>query len=126
MNSNRPGTVVLATALVALQIGISLAAAVIAWLAPMDDRTLAATTPAVLIVGYAVVAYYLWVGHAWARIVALAIAAVGAIGNLLVVLYYDHTATIAMNIVGLVISAAIVVLLMTSASRQYFGRATSD
>jgi len=124
MNGNkRPTSVVLATALVVAQIAISLAAAVTAWLAPADYRTLAATTPVVLKLGYAVVAFYLWVGHAWARILALAIAALGAIGNLSVLLYYDHTATVAMNAVGLVISVAILVLLMTGASRQYFGRA---
>ena len=123
MSFRRPASVVFATVLVVAQIVISLVAAVTAWLAPADYRTLAATTPAFLMLGYAVVAYYLWVGRGWARILALMVAVLGAVGNLSVVLYYDHTATVAMNWIGLVIAVVIIILLLTRSSRLYFGRA---
>jgi len=39
-----------------------------------------------------------------------------------VVLYYDHTTTVAVNIVGLVVALAILVLLLLPTSKQYFKR----
>ena len=81
----RPASVVLAAVLVVAQIVISLVAAVAAWLAPADYRTLVTTTPAFLMLGYAVVAYFLWVGRGWARILALTVAGLGTVGNLSVV-----------------------------------------
>lgn len=123
MAERRPTTVTLAFALVVLQILISLAAAVIAALAPADYKTYAATTPGILIVLYAVVAYFLWAGSRWARTLTLVIAALGAIGNLSVILYYDHTATVTMNIVGLVIAVAIIALLLAPASKAYVASA---
>jgi hypothetical protein len=41
-----------------------------------------------------------------------------------VVLYYDHTATVTVNIVGLVLALAILVLLLLPASRRYFRQPT--
>lgn len=122
MTQKRPLTVVLAFLLVVAQIVISLAATVTAALAPADYRTYAATTPAFLVILYAAVAYYLWAGRSWARTLALVIAALGLIGNLSVILYYDHTATVAVNVVGLVIALGIVVLLLLPASREFFSR----
>ena len=97
MTQHRPLTVLLAFLLVVAQIVISLAATVTAALAPADYRTYATTTPAFLLVLYAAVAYYLWAGRAWARTLALVIAVLGLIGNLSVILYYDHTATVAVQ-----------------------------
>jgi hypothetical protein len=64
------------------------------------------------------------IGTSWvsARAVAIVIAALAAIGNLSVVLYYDHTTTVTVNIVGLVLSLALLVLLLLPASKQYFHR----
>ena len=52
----------------------------------------------------------------------LVIAALAAIGDLSVVLYYDHTATVAVNIVVLVLLLPFGALLLPS-SKQYFQRA---
>jgi len=46
------------------------------------------------------------------------------IGDLSVVLYYDHTATVTVNIVGLVVALAILVLLLLPTSRRYFQQPT--
>jgi hypothetical protein len=40
------------------------------------------------------------------------------------VLYYDHTTTVAMNIVGLVLSVALLVLLLLPTSKHYFQQTT--
>lgn len=40
------------------------------------------------------------------------------------VLYYDHTASVTVNIVGLVLALAILVLLVLPTSRRYFQRLT--
>jgi peptidoglycan/LPS O-acetylase OafA/YrhL len=126
VSQKRPLTVLLAFLLVVAQIVISLVATVTAALAPADYRTYATTTPAFLLVLYAAVAYYLWAGRPWARTLALVIAILGLIGNLSVILYYDHTATVAANVVGLIIAIGIVVLLLTPASRTYFSRSTTQ
>src|SRR6478752_538007 len=107
MTTNRPATVTAAFLLVLLQILIAVIATVTAALAPADYKTYAVTTPVFLVVLYGAVAFYLWVGRPWARTVTMVIAALAVIGNLSVVLYYDHTTTVAMNIVGLVLSVAL-------------------
>jgi hypothetical protein len=73
-----------------------------------------------VVVLFAVVAYFLWVGRPWARLLTMVVAALAVIGELSVVLYYDHIATVIANVVGLVLAAAILVLLLLPASRQYF------
>ena len=45
------------------------------------------------------------------------VAALAVIGSLSVVLYYNHTTTVAVNIVGLVLGLAILVLLLLPVSR---------
>lgn len=122
-SNQRPITVTVAAALVGVQIVISLAASIIAAYAPADYKTYAATTPAILLVLYAVTAYYLYRGHPWARTVALLVSILGIIGNLSVTLYYDHQATVLANIIGLIIAVLIVGLLMAPASVRYFHRA---
>ena len=123
MNANRPATVTAAFLVVLLQILIAVIATVTAALAPADYKTYAVTTPVFLVVAYGAVAFYLWIGRSWARTVTMVIAALSLVGNLSVVLYYDHTATIAVNIVGLVLSIALLVLLLLPTSKQYFRRA---
>lgn len=125
VSEQRPVTVTFAFLLVVLQIVISLVATITAWLAPADYQTYAVTTPVFLFVLYGVVAYYLWAGRAWASTLTLVVAVLGLIGNLSVVLYYHDTATVAVNIVGLVIAAGIVVLLLAPASKQYFSRSAA-
>ena len=120
MNTTRPATVTVAFLLVLLQIAIAVVAGLIAAFAPADYQTYAVTTPLFLVVLFAVVAYFLWVGRPWARAVTIVVAALAVIGELSVVLYYDHTATVIANVVGLVLAAAILVLLLLPASRQYF------
>jgi len=119
MNTTRPATVTVAFLLVLLQIAIAVVAGLIAAFAPADYQTYAVTTPLFLVVLFAVVAYFLWVGRPWARAVTIVVAALAVIGELSVVLYYDHTATVIANVVGLVLAAAILVLLLLPASRQY-------
>jgi hypothetical protein len=108
--------------LVVLQIAIGVVASVIAAFAPADYKTYAVTTPLFLVVLFAAVAYYLWAGRPWARAVTMAVAALAVIGDLSVVLYYDHIATVTANIVGLVLAAAILVLLLLPASKHFFQR----
>ncbi len=125
MNAARPVTATLAVALVVLQLVISLVAAGIAYFKPADYQTYAVTAPLFLLVLYGVAAYYLWARRQWARILTLVVAAIGVIGNLSVVLYYDDTSTVAMNAVGLVIAAAIIVLLLAPASRAYYSKSAA-
>ena len=61
-------------------------------------------------------------GRRWARVLAMIVAALAVIGNLSVVLYYNHTTTVAVNIVGLVLGLAILVLLLLPVSRAYYQR----
>ena len=122
MKSTRPAIVTAAVLLVVLQILIAVTATVTAALAPADYKTYAVTTPVFLIVGYGVVAYFLWAGRRWARVLAMIVAALAVIGNLSVVLYYNHTTTVAVNIVGLVLGLAILVLLLLPVSRAYYQR----
>ena len=122
MNTTRPATVTVAFLLVLLQIAIAVIATVIAALAPADYKTYAVTTPVFLVVLFAAVAYYLWVGRPWARAVTTVVAALAVIGDLSVVLYYHDTATVTANIVGLLLAAAILVLLLLPTSRRYFHR----
>jgi hypothetical protein len=68
------------------------------------------------------VAYFLWAGSPWARTVTILVAALGVIGDLSVILYYRHTPTVAVHVVGLVIALGILVLLLLPASKQYFER----
>ena len=103
MNTTRPATVTAAFLLVLLQILIAVIATVTAALAPADYKTYAVTTPIFVILAYGALAYFLWTGRPWARTVTMVIAALAVVGNLSVVLYYDHTATVAVNIVGLVL-----------------------
>jgi hypothetical protein len=124
MNTTRPATVTAAFLLILLQILIAVIATVTAALAPADYKTYAVTTPVFLVVLYGAVAFYLWVGRPWARTVTMVIAALAVIGNLSVVLYYDHTTTVAMNIVGLVLSVALLVLLLLPTSKHYFQQTT--
>jgi len=49
----------------------------------------------------------------------------GLIGDLSVVLYYDSTATVIMNVVGLILAAGILVLLLLPSSSRYF-RSTTE
>jgi peptidoglycan/LPS O-acetylase OafA/YrhL len=124
MKTTRPATVTVAfllVLLVLLQIAIAVIASIIAAFAPADYKTYAVTTPLFLVVLFAAVAYYLWVGRPWARAVTMVVAALAVIGDLSVVLYYDHTATIA-NIVGLVLAAAVLILLLLPASKHCFRR----
>ena len=123
MNTIRPATVTAACLLVLLQILIAVIATVTAALAPAEYKTYAVTTPVFLVVLYAAVAFYLWVGRQWARAVTMVITALAIIGNLSVVLYYDHTATVSLNVVGLVLSVALLVLLLLPSSKRYFQRA---
>src|SRR5664279_5159400 len=92
--------------------------------APADYQTSAATTPGFMVVLYAAVAYFLWAGRPWARTVTMIVAAIGIIGNLSVVLYYDHTATIAVNVVGLLLALGILILLALPDSKRYFEHST--
>jgi peptidoglycan/LPS O-acetylase OafA/YrhL len=124
MSTTRPVTVTAAFLLVLLQILIAVIATATAALAPADYKTYAVTTPVVLIVLYGAVAFYLWAGRPWARALTIVIAALAVVGNLSVVLYYDHTTTVTLNIVGLVLSLAILVLLLLPTSKQYFHRPT--
>src|SRR6478735_8625223 len=91
MNTTRPATVTVAFLLVLLQIAIAVVAGLIAAFAPADYQTYAVTTPLFLVVLFAVVAYFLWVGRPWARTVTIVVAALAVIGELSVVFYYDHT-----------------------------------
>jgi len=120
MNNTRPATVTVAFLLVLLQIAIGVTASVIAAFAPADYRTYAVTTPAFLVVLYAAVAYYLWAGRPWARAVTMVVTALAVIGDLSVVLYYDHTATVTANVIGLIIAAAILILLLLPTSKHCF------
>jgi len=122
MNTTRPATVTVAFLLVLLQIAIAVIATVIAALAPADYKTYAVTTPVFLVVLFAAVAYYLWAGRPWARAVTMVVAALAVIGDLSVVLYYHDTATVTVNIVGLLLAAAILVLLLLPTSKHYFHR----
>jgi peptidoglycan/LPS O-acetylase OafA/YrhL len=122
MKPTRPVVVTVACLLVLLQILIAAVAAVTAALAPADYKTYAATTPVFLIVGYGAVAFYLWIGRSWARVVTMLIAVLAIIGDLSVVLYYDHTTTVTVNIIGLVLALAVLVLLLLPASRHYYRR----
>ena len=119
MPAPRPVTVVLAVVIVVVQVLVAVAAAVIAAAAPMDAKTAAVTAPAVLILGYAAVAYYLWVGHRWARTIAVVVAVAGVLGNLSVILYYDHQASVVANVIGLVLAGLILGLLLAPASARY-------
>src|SRR6476469_4896788 len=119
MTTRRPATVIAAFLLVLLQILIAVIASVTAALAPADYKTYAVTTPVVLVVLYGAVAFYLWAGRPWARAVTLVIAALAVVGDLSVVLYYDHTTTVAVNVIGLVISIAILVLLLLPTSKHF-------
>lgn len=122
MNTTRPAAVTLACVLVLIQIAIAVTASVIAAVAPADYKTYAVTTPAFLVLLFAAVAYYLWVGRPWARAVTMVVAALAVIGDLSVVLYYDHTATVTANVIGLIIAAAILILLLLPTSKHYFQR----
>lgn len=122
MKPTRPATVTAAVLLVVLQILIAATATVTAALAPANYKTYAVTTPVFLILGYGAVAYFLWAGRPWARALAILVAALATIGNLSVVLYYDHTTTVTVNIVGLVLALAILVLLLLPTSRAYHRR----
>ena len=124
MTVTRPATVTAAFLLVLLQILIAVIATVTAALAPADYKTYAVTTPVFLVVLYGAVAFFLWAGRPWARVVTMLIAALAVIGDLSVVLYYDHTATVTVNIVGLVLALAILVLLVLPASRRYYQQPT--
>lgn len=73
--TTRPPSVTAAVLLVLLQLLIAVTAKFTAALAPADYKTYAVTTPVFLIVGYGVVAYFLWAGRPWARILAMAVAA---------------------------------------------------
>jgi cbb3-type cytochrome oxidase subunit 3 len=123
MSTSRPATVTAAFLLVLLQILIAVIATATAALAPADYKTYAVTTPVLLVVLYGIVAFCLWAGRRWARTVTIVIAALSAVGNLSVVLYYDHTTTVTVNVVGLVLSVALLVLLLLPTSKQYFQRA---
>jgi hypothetical protein len=122
MKTTRPASVTLAFLLVLLQILIAVIATVTAAMAPADYKTYAVSTPVFLVVLYATVAFYLWAGRPWARAVTIIISALAFIGNLSVVLYYDHSTTIIVNIVGLIISVTILVLLLLPTSKNYFRR----
>lgn len=124
MANARPATVTVAFLLVAIQIAISLIATITAAVAPADYKTYAATTPGFMVVLYAAVAYFLWAGRPWARTVTMIVAAIGIIGNLSVVLYYDHTASIVVNVVGLVLALGILILLALPDSKRYFEHST--
>src|SRR5664280_716868 len=67
----RPPTVTAAFLLVLLQILIAVIATITAALAPADYKTYAVTTPVFLVVLYGAVAFYLWVGRPWARVVTM-------------------------------------------------------
>ncbi len=125
MTAKRPVTVVLAVLLVLLQLVTSAAAAALAAFRPADYQAYVVTAPLFLLVLYGVAAYYLWAGRRWARELTLVVALIGVIGNLTVVLYYDDTATVTMNIVGLVVAALIVVLLLAPASKAYYSKRES-
>jgi hypothetical protein len=57
--------------------------------------------------------------------VTILIAALAVIGDLSVVLYYDHATTVTVNIVGLVLALAVLLLLLLlPTSRRYFQRPT--
>ncbi len=120
MTGKRPATVTLAVLLVVLALLVAAAAALTAYLRPADYQTLVVTTPLFLLVLYGVAAYYLWAGHRWARILTLVVALIGVIGNLSVALYYDDTATVTVNVIGLVIDVIIVLLLLAPASARYY------
>ena len=53
------------------------------------------------------------------------VALIGVIGNLTVALYYDDTATVTVNVIGLVIDVIIVVLLLAPASGRYYSNRQS-
>jgi peptidoglycan/LPS O-acetylase OafA/YrhL len=125
MKSTRPAVVTMAVLLVALLIVIAVIASVIAAFAPADYKTYAVTTPLFLVLLFAAAAYYLWVGRRWARAVTIVIASLAIIGDLSVVLYYDSTATVIMNVVGLILAAGILVLLLLPSSSRYF-RSTTE
>lgn len=118
----RPMTVTIAVLLVGAQILIAVIATITAAVAPADYKTYAVTTPVFLVVLYSAVAYYLWAGRGWARWVAMVVAMLAVIGDLSVVLYYDHTTTVTMNIIGLVLALAVLVLLALPASRDFYQR----
>ena len=122
MKPSRPVAVTTAFLLVLLQILIAVIAT--AALAPADYKTYAVTTPVFLVVLYGAVAYYLWAGRSWARAVTMLIAALAVIGDLSVVLYYDHTTTVTVNIVGLLLALAVLLLLLLPTSRRYYQRPT--
>ena len=122
MSNARPATVTVAFLLVVMQIVIMLVATITAAVAPADYKTYAVTTPGIFVVLYAAVAYYLWAGRPWARIVAMLVAAIGVIGNLSVILYYDHAPTVAVHVVGLVIALGILILLLLPVTKQYFAQ----
>ena len=122
MSTARPATVTVAFLLVVVQIVIMLVATITAAVAPADYKTYAATTPGILIVLFAAVAYFLWAGRPWARTVAILVAAIGVIGDLSVILYYRDTPSVAVHVVGLLIALGILVLLLLPASKQYFAR----
>jgi peptidoglycan/LPS O-acetylase OafA/YrhL len=122
MKTTRPTAVTIAFLLVLLQIAIAVTASVIAAFAPADYKTYAVTTPVFLVVLFAAVAYYLWVGRPWARAVTMVVAALAVIGDLSVVLYYDHTATVTANVIGLILAAAILILLLLPTSKLFFQR----
>ena len=122
MSTARPATVTVAFLLVVVQIVIMLVATITAAVAPADYKTYAATTPGILIVLFAAVAYFLWAGRPWARTVAILVAAIGVIGDLSVILYYRDTPSVAVHVVGLLIALGILVLLLLPASKQYFER----
>jgi len=71
MTVTRPATVTAAFLLVLLQILIAVIATVSAALAPADYKTYAVTTPVFLVVLYGAVAFFLWAGRPWARVVAV-------------------------------------------------------
>ncbi|WP_420121638.1 hypothetical protein [Nakamurella sp.] len=125
MTAPRPVTVVLAVLVVVIQVLVAVVAAVVAVAAPQDDRTVAVTAPAVLILGYAVTAGYLWAGHRWARLVALAVAVIGVVGNLSVILYDDHGTTVVANSIGLVLAVLLLGLLVAPPTVRYFGAVTA-
>jgi|BarGraIncu00222A_1022003.scaffolds.fasta_scaffold35139_2 hypothetical protein len=122
MSTARPATVTVAFLLVVVQIVIMLVATITAAVSPADYKTYAATTPGILIVLFAAVAYFLWAGRPWARTVAILVAAIGVIGDLSVILYYRDTPSVAVHVVGLLIALGILVLLLLPASKQYFER----
>ena|GEM_PF-2768847 len=62
-------------------------------------------------------AFYLWAGRPWARVATMLIVALAVIGDLSVVLYYDHTSTVTVNIVGLILAVTVAIIAIRIWSR---------